>query len=219
MEPVHRRSFIFSGAAGISGAAALWQVAADKAQARPLDASPRHVLSMNRNWLYGGRAVSGCAAADFDDSKFQPVTLPHTNRIFSWHSFDEKEFQFISIYRRHFRLPPELKGRSVFVDFAGVMTAATVTVNNHKLGEYRGGYTPFSFDLTPHLRWDAPNVLAVEVDSTERADIPPFGGEIDYLTFGGIYREVVSALSGLPRTRWRENSELRQAEAVSIGAT
>ena len=33
-------------------------------------------------------------------------------------------------------------------------------------------------------------MLAVEVDSTERADIPPFGYEIDYLTFGGIYREV-----------------------------
>jgi beta-galactosidase len=76
------------------------------------------------------------------------------------------------------------------VDFAGVMTAATVTINGHKLGEYRGGYTPFSFELTPHLRSDAPNVLAVEVDSTERPDIPPFGGNIDYLTFGGIYREV-----------------------------
>ena len=70
------------------------------------------------------------------------------------------------------------------------MTAATVTINGHKLGEYRGGYTPFSFDLTPHLKPDGHNVLAVEVDSTERPDIPPFGGNIDYLTFGGIYREV-----------------------------
>jgi len=196
MDTVNRRGFIISGAAGISGAAAFWQ-AADRAQARPLDASPRHVLSMNRNWLYGGRAVPGCAGADFDDSKFQRVTIPHTNKSFSWHSFDEKDFQFISIYRRHFKLPAELKGRSIFVDFAGVMTAATVTINGHKLGEYRGGYTPFSFDLTPQLNWDGPNVLAVEVDSTERADIPPFGGEIDYLTFGGIYREV--SLRAVPK--------------------
>ncbi len=65
------------------------------------------------------------------------------------------------------------------------MTAATVTINGHKLGEYRGGYTPFSFELTEHLAWDRDNVLAVEVDSTARADIPPFGGNIDYLTFGG----------------------------------
>jgi beta-galactosidase len=34
------------------------------------------------------------------------------------------------------------------------------------------------------------NELAVVVDSTEREDIPPFGGNIDYLTFGGIYRPV-----------------------------
>ena len=58
------------------------------------------------------------------------------------------------------------------------------------LGEYKGGYTPFSFELTPHVDFDKENVLAVAVDSTERADIPPFGYEIDYLTFGGIYREV-----------------------------
>jgi beta-galactosidase len=196
MERINRRGFLTAGAAGISGAAALWQVA-DRAQARPLDASPRAVLSMNRNWLYGGRAVPGCLEADFDDSKFQRVTIPHTNKSFSWHSFDEKDFQFISIYRRHFKLPAELKGRSIFVDFAGVMTAATVTVNGHKLGEYRGGYTPFSFDLTPHLNWDGRNILAVEVDSTERPDIPPFGGEIDYLTFGGIYREV--SLRAVPK--------------------
>jgi len=59
-----------------------------------------------------------------------------------------------------------------------------------KLGEYKGGYTPFSFDLTPHINFAGENVLAVDVDSRERADIPPFGYQIDYLTFGGIYREV-----------------------------
>src|SRR5262245_21292511 len=78
------------------------------------------------------------------------------------------------------------------------MTAATVWINGQKLGEYRGGYTPFSFELTPHLNWRGDNVLAMEVDSTERSDIPPFGGEIDYLTFGGIYRDV--ALRVVPQT-------------------
>jgi beta-galactosidase len=127
---------------------------------------------------------------EFDDSRFARVTIPHTNRLLPWHGFDEKESQFVSIYRRHFRPPVGLRGQRVFVDFGGVMTAATVTINGQRLGEYRGGYTPFTFELTPHIRWMGDNVLAVEVDSTERADIPPFGGEIDYLTFGGIYRDV-----------------------------
>src|SRR5687767_12471580 len=70
------------------------------------------------------------------------------------------------------------------------MTAATVSINGRRVREYRGGYTPFSFEITSHIIWRGDNVLAVEVDSTERKDIPPFGGEIDYLTFGGIYRDV-----------------------------
>jgi beta-galactosidase len=70
------------------------------------------------------------------------------------------------------------------------MAASTVWLNGARLGEYRGGFTPFSFELTPHLDFDGANVLVVEVDSTERPDIPPFGDQVDYLTFGGIYREV-----------------------------
>jgi beta-galactosidase len=66
------------------------------------------------------------------------------------------------------------------------------------LGEHKGGYTPFSFELTPHLNPQGENVLTVYVDSTERADIPPFGYQIDYLTFGGIYREV--SLRVVPQT-------------------
>jgi beta-galactosidase len=116
--------------------------------------------------------------------------IPHTNIRLPWHGFDEKSYEFVSLYRRHFELPTEARGKRVFVDFEGVMTASTVWINGTRLGEYKGGYTPFSFELTPHVDFDGENVLAVDVDSTERSDIPPFGYEIDYLTFGGIYREV-----------------------------
>jgi beta-galactosidase len=148
------------------------------------------VFPFNHRWLFSDTVAPGATRPEFDDSRFARVTIPHTNRMLPWHGFDDKEYQFVSIYRRRFRLPAELRGQRVFVDFDGVMTAATVTINGQRLGEYRGGYTPFSFELTPHINWRGDNVLAVEVDSTERADIPPFGGEIDYLTFGGIYRDV-----------------------------
>ena len=92
------------------------------------------------------------------------------------------------------------------------MTASTVYLNGEKLGEYRGGYTPFSFELTQHLKPGAPNLLSVEVDSTERADIPPFGNEIDYLTFGGIYREV--ALRVVPQV-FLENIYARPQNVLS----
>jgi len=169
---------------------------------------------MNRNWLYGGNSVSGGVAPEFDDRQFQRVTLPHSNRLVAWHSFDDRAYQFVSIYRRHFRPPAAWKGRRIFVDFAGAMTAATVSINGTRLGEYKGGYTLFSFELTPHVRWDGDNVLAVELDSTERVDIPPFGGNIDYLTFGGIYREV--HLRAVADT-FLENVFARPLEVLSTG--
>jgi len=69
------------------------------------------------------------------------------------------------------------------------MTASKVWLNGEYLGEYKAASRRF-LELTPHVDFDRKNVLAVEVDSSERADIPPFGYEVDYLTFGGIYREV-----------------------------
>ncbi len=150
----------------------------------------RRLYPLNRNWRFSRTAIPDARAKDFDDSKFERVVIPHTNTLLPWHSFDDKEYEFVSVYRRRFKLPPQARGRHVFVDFEGVMTASTVWLNGVRLGEYKGGYTPFSFELTPHLDFDSENVLVVEVDSTERADIPPFGNEIDYLTFGGIYREV-----------------------------
>lgn len=115
-----------------------------------------------------------------------------------WHGFDDKDYEFVSLYRRHFTMPPGLQGQRVFIDFGAVMTASKVWLNDQLLGDYRGGYTPFSFELTTHLNWHGDNVIAIEVDSTERKDIPPFGGDIDYLTFGGIYRDV--SLRAVPQT-------------------
>src|SRR5271155_4688117 len=195
---MQRRDFIKTTSTLIAG------MLAQQAFAKTSGASPapgvgeRLVLPMNRNWLFSRSAVPEARGKDFDDSNFERVVIPHTNIRLPWHSFDDKDYEFVSVYRRHFKLPPSARGRHVFVDFEGVMTASTAWLNGVRLGEYKGGYTPFSFELTPHLDFDSDNVLTVEVDSTERADIPPFGHQIDYLTFGGIYREV--ALRIVPST-------------------
>jgi beta-galactosidase len=168
------------------------------AQAAILEKQGRLVLPINRSWRFSPSVVPGGHDLAFDDSKFDRVTVPHTNKTLPWHSFDEKDYEFVSLYRRRFKLPAEARGHRIFVDFEGVMTASTVWINGRRLGEYKGGYTPFSFDLTPYVNFDGDNLLAVDVDSSEHPDIPPFGHQIDYLTFGGIYREV--ALRIVPAT-------------------
>ena len=181
-----RRDFLKTTSAGLAGLGLL-PAFSITGQAQ---SSPRRVFPLNHNWLYSDKVLPNAASLTLDDSRFERVTIPHTNKLLPWHGFDDKSYQFISLYRRHFKLPIAMRGKRIFVDFGGVMTAAVVSFNGQRLGEYRGGYTPFSFELTPHINWRGDNVLAVEVDSTERPDIPPFGGEIDYLTFGGIYRDV-----------------------------
>ena len=194
-----RRDFLKTTGTVIAGATLAHGALAESAQqASDSTAGGRLILPINRNWRYNPKFVEGAHDKTFDDAAFQRVVVPHTNIKLPWHSFDDKDYEFVSIYRRKFKLPPEARGKHVFVDFEGVMTASTVWINGVRLGEYKGGYTPFSFDLTPHIDFDGENVLAVDVDSTERPDIPPFGYQIDYLTFGGIYREV--ALRVVPGT-------------------
>ena len=184
-----RRNFFKTTGALIAGTTIARSAFASPA-GEPNASEGRLVIPMNRNWRYSRVVAEGSHERDFDDSGYERVAIPHTNVKLPWHSFDEKSYEFVSSYRRRFRVPPEARGRHVFVDFEGAMTASTVWLNGTRLGEYQGGYTPFSFDLTPHLDFDGESVLVVDVDSSERADIPPFGYEIDYLTFGGIYREV-----------------------------
>ena len=192
-----RRDFLVQSGAALAGATFAPQLSAigetlQAAESAGAAASQqgRLVLPINRNWRFSPRVVDAGHAIEFDDSGFDRVVIPHTNKRLPWHSFDEKSYEFVSLYRRPFKLPAEAKGKRVFVDFEGVMTASTVWINGQKLGEYKGGYTPFSFELTSHVNWDGENLLAVDVDSSERPDIPPFGFEVDYLTFSGIYREV-----------------------------
>jgi len=185
-----RRKFLKSSSALLAAFSLQAKRPAKSAARAPSAPSGRMVLPMNRNWRFSAKRAANDTAREFVDTAFELVTLPHTNKKLPWHSFDEKTYEFVSVYRRHFKLPAAVRSKKVFVDFGAAMSASTVWLNGHRLGDYKGGYTPFSFDLTPHIDWAGENVLAVELDSGERTDIPPFGGEIDYLTFGGIYRDV-----------------------------
>lgn len=151
----------------------------------------RFVQNLKTDWLYLPQDRSAAKGVNFDEAKCARVSLPHANVELPYHGFSEQEHCFVSWYRRHFKLPKGANGKRIFIDFEGVMLAATVFVNGRQVGEeHRGGYTPFSFDVTDLVNLTGDNVLAVRVDSTERKDIPPFGNVVDYLTFGGIYREV-----------------------------
>jgi beta-galactosidase len=99
---VDRREFLKSSAA-LLAAARLPAKAETGPDAKPSAASAGRILfPLNRNWRYSAQRVENHTGRDFDDSGFQQVTLPHANVRLPWHSFDEKAYQFVSVYRRHF---------------------------------------------------------------------------------------------------------------------
>src|SRR5688572_13315345 len=125
---LNRRSFIKTSGAGVAGLTLFPQFAAQLNGQRQ-STSKRIIFPINQKWLYSDRVAANGTGAAFDDRGMQRVTIPHTNKMLSWHGFDDKAYQFVSLYRRHFQLPPGLTGRRVFIDFGGVMTAATVFLN------------------------------------------------------------------------------------------
>ena len=144
-------------------------------------------------WLFGGRYREGSDAVAYDDSEFSIITVPHCVAELSWHGWDPASWDGEWIYRRPFRVPPQLVGRRLLIEFDGVLTGATVIVNDTDLGTHLGGYLPFSHEIT-ELVHDGDNVLAVVVDGSWQS-VPPDGhpdgpSTVDYCQPAGIYREV-----------------------------
>ena len=145
----------------------------------------REQFSFTQGWMFAPDRLS----LNSPDEQFVSIDLPHTNHLFSHHNVDNAEYQFISTYRKRFDFTRDEDESSVFLEFDGVMLACNIYLNESLIGEHAGGYTPFSVNLTDALK-NGENLLTVYVDSRERKDIPPYGHLVDYLTFGGIYRDV-----------------------------
>jgi beta-galactosidase len=152
--------------------------------------SIREILNFNTDWLFIPEDIQGGEKESLDVQKFETVHLPHTNIELPHHFFKEQDYQFVSWYRRHFVADENWHGKRIWIDFNGAMSVAKVYINGHYLGENKGGYVPFSFDVTDYLSFTGENVIAVRLDSSKRMDVPPEGDVVDYMLFGGIYRDV-----------------------------
>ena len=120
----------------------------------------------------------------------EPVRLPHTACEMPLHYGDSRAYQMICGYRRKLELGEDLAGKRLFLQFDGAAHIAKVYVNGQMLASHRCGYTAFRVEITDYVNLEKENLVAVELDTTENSQVPPFGFVIDYLTYGGLYREV-----------------------------
>ena len=119
-----------------------------------------------------------------------PVRLPHNAADLPNHYGDHNAYQMICGYRKKLPILPEYEGKRLFLQFDGAGHIATVYVNGKKAGHHRTGYTGFRVEITDFVTVGEDALIAVELDTTENPATPPFGFVIDYLTYGGLYREV-----------------------------
>ena len=149
-----------------------------------------HRFYLNDDWLFTEQFEDSLAAPEYPENTLQPVRLPHTCKETPFHYFDESLYQMVSGYRRHLQIPADWQGKQILLTFEGAAHDSTVFCNGKKVGEHHCGYTAFTVDLTNNVLYGQDNLLCIRLDSRENLNVPPFGYVIDYMTYGGIYRDV-----------------------------
>ncbi len=145
-----------------------------------IKAQGREKISFNSNWNFQGQSVSGLP---IDDT----VTLPH-----SWNKFDAQEgiqyYRGTGKYVKSFKAIKAWNGKRIFIRFEGVNITTSVVMNGQEVGEHKGGYAAFSFEITDHILLDQENIIEVTVSNEANLEVIPLVG--DFNNYGGIYRPV-----------------------------
>ena len=144
----------------------------------------------NDGWLFAPRFDPALLADDAAAEGMEPVRLPHTVKALPFNYCNENDYQLVSAYRRVFTAPAGWEGRTLLLTFGAAAHDATVYCNGQKVGHHACGYTAFTVNLTGAVRLGQANTLVVRCDSRETLDIPPFGGQAEPLTYGGLHRGV-----------------------------
>ena len=144
----------------------------------------------NDGWLFTPVFDPAIVRPECPELTLEPVRLPHTVKALPYNYCNENDYQKLSGYRREFFAPKEWEGRTVLLTFGAVAHDATVFCNGRRVFHHSCGYTAFTVDLTSALHLGQKNVVAVRCDSREDLNIPPFGGQMDFLTYGGVCRAV-----------------------------
>jgi beta-galactosidase len=153
----------------------------------PFAGLARTVTSLASGWKFLWVDETNAIRPDFDCSTWGGVSVPHTWNVADGAGGSTNYFRGACWYARPL---PELKleGRRAFLVFEGASIVTDVYLNGQPLGQHRGAFGAFSFELTSALKSGGSNELRVRVDNSWLPDVPPLGG--DFTMFGGLYRPV-----------------------------
>ncbi|NLU91194.1 glycoside hydrolase family 2 protein [Chitinophaga sp. Ak27] len=146
----------------------------------------RTILPFNDGWAF--RKGPLIAEKTQSDTSWQSVTIPHT-----WNNKDMQEgknfYAGEGCYQKQFPVATSLKGKRLFLRFDGVGSVADLYVNNRFIGEHKGSYAAFCFEITHVVKYGEENTILVKVNNKAREDVLPVNNFL-FGIFGGIYRPV-----------------------------
>ena len=145
------------------------------------------MISLCSDWEFTREWSAGFS---YGEGRYARVSLPHTAGEVPLHYAKPEDYAGICGYRRLVSVPLEYRGKRLFLQFDGAAHLAEVYLNGEKIAEHACGYTAFRVEITSFVRYGMENRLAVRLDTTENPAVPPFGFVLDYLAYGGLYREV-----------------------------
>jgi len=135
----------------------------------------RQVLPLDSGWTFIRRDVGPEA---MPDQTWRPVSLPHT-----WNIQDlpdplapEGKYRGAGWYHRDLALPPQAQDKRVFVRFEAAGTVSDVFLDGRHVGQHRGAFGAFCYELTPFLKGRDTGSLRVRVDNSFFQDVAPWKG-------------------------------------------
>lgn len=151
-------------------------------------AQQRVVYTINDGWKFTKGSPFEAQQTGCDDSSWETVNIPHT-----WNDKDADDetpgfYRGPVWYRKQLFIDKSQEGRQAVIYFEGANQEVRFYLNGQFVGEHKGGYTRFCFDITPHLRYGQENLFAIYVNNVYNPNIPPLSA--DFTFFGGIYRDV-----------------------------
>jgi beta-galactosidase len=147
----------------------------------------REVKSINANWKFtkGMSAPRGFGRGGSQEA--QIVNLPHTWNTIDFMS-DEGYYRGYGSYSKDLDIPADYKGKRLFLKFDGASSVTNVFFNSNFIGEHKGAYNSFTYEITDFVNYGGKNSISVICDNSVRLDVAPQGG--DFNVYGGLYRDV-----------------------------
>lgn len=184
----------------------------------------RETATLDSLWFFHKGDIANAAAANCPSGRWQNISLPH---CWGWQEAQVTNHYYRGPgwYRRCLVLRPA-PGQRHFLRFEAASTVADVFFNGHLLGEHRGGFGAFCYEITGFENPDGTNILAVRVSNAPEPDVAPLAG--DFCVFGGLYRPAHLLVTGetcftpldhaSPGVFWEPTRVSRRAALIDLTA-